>query len=158
MLARCSEITLRPAAATDDLYLRRIFSLSRPDLALLPPDVRDALIDMQYQAQRTGYAHSYPAAEHHVLVADVTDVGVLVLDRSDDAVRVVDITVDLPHRRRGVATAALREVIDGAGGRPVRLVVWSENVAARALYERLGFTATGAQTIEGYVAMERSAE
>jgi ribosomal protein S18 acetylase RimI-like enzyme len=158
VLTRCTTVALRAATAADEPYLRRLFATSRPDLAILPADVRDALIDLQYRAQRAEFSWRYPAAEYDVVVADGADAGLLVVDRGETAVRVVDLVVDERHRRRGIAAAALQRVIDEAGRLPVRLSVWSANPAALALYERLGFEPTGAPVTAGYVAMERSAD
>lgn len=155
VLTRCTTVALRAAAGSDEPYVRRLFAASRPDLAILPADVREPLVDLQYRAQRADFGWRYPAAEYAVLVADGADAGLLVLDRGEGALRVVDLVVDERHRRRGVATAALLRVIDEAGQLPVRLSVWSANAPARALYERLGFVPTGAPVTEGYVAMER---
>ena len=158
MLTRCTTVALRAATAADEPYLRALFATSRPDLAILPADVREALIDLQYRAQRGDFAWRYPAAEYDVLVADGVDAGLLVVDRGESAVRVVDLVVDERHRRRGIAAAALQQVIDGAGRLQVRTSVWSANTSALALYERLGFAPTGAPVTAGYLAMERSAD
>jgi ribosomal protein S18 acetylase RimI-like enzyme len=155
---RCSAVALRAASVKDDAYLRRIFAESRDDLAILPPDVRDTLIDLQYRAQRAQFAAGHPDAAYHILVADGVDAGVLMLDRGSDHVRIVDLTVERRHRRQGVAASALRGVLEEAGVRPVRLTVWAANAAARALYERLGFTETAAPVPSGYLAMERRAD
>src|SRR5277367_247311 len=43
------------------------------------------------------------------------------------------------HRRKGVATALVRAITTRLNG-PITLNVATENIAARSLYERLGFT------------------
>src|SRR3954470_3148392 len=157
MLTTVRMVTLRTASPQDGPYLRGLFAASRPDLAVLPADARDALIDMQYRAQRTEFAWRYPGADYHVLISDGAEVGLLILDRGEEAVRVVDLVVAEQHRRRGIAAGALRQVIAAAGRLPVRSNVWSADPIARALYERLGFGPTGAPVAAGYVAVERKA-
>jgi len=59
-----------------------------------------------------------------------------------------DIEIDLAHRRRGYAFAALRAVIGALrtdGALRLDLEVRGENAAARALYAKLGFRATNVQ-------------
>jgi ribosomal protein S18 acetylase RimI-like enzyme len=60
------------------------------------------------------------------------------------------LAVDPGHRRRGIATRLLREVIEEAeraGGRGVALDVVADNRAAIALYESLGFGMVERRTI-----------
>src|SRR3954447_13897372 len=151
---QCPNVTLRPATAQDRPYLRRLFAESCPQLAILPPDVQDVLVDMQYRARRAALSSRYPAAEYHVLVAEDGNAGLLVLDRGDGVVWVIDVPVDAGHRRRGIAAAALRQALDAAAPAPVRLNVGADNATSRALYERLGFEAMGASAAPGHLAME----
>jgi ribosomal protein S18 acetylase RimI-like enzyme len=45
--------------------------------------------------------------------------------------------------RRGLGSALVRRVLGSAGGRPTVVTTGRDNAPARALYERLGFRATG---------------
>jgi RimJ/RimL family protein N-acetyltransferase len=153
VLAQARQVTRRAAAPHDDPYLRALFADSRDDLMLLPPEVRDPLIDMQFEAQRRQIAAAHPDAVHEVLVADGGDVGRLVVAYSADAAHIVDITIARAHRRQGIASAVLHELLAAAGDRAVTLRVWSANGPARRLYEQVGFVPRG--TDAGYVAMER---
>jgi ribosomal protein S18 acetylase RimI-like enzyme len=152
----CSRITGRPAAASDDGYLRELFAQARDELLALPPGLRESLLDMQYRGQARQIAADYPGATREILLADGTDAGVLILDRDARRVHVIDITVARERRRQGIASAALRRVIDEAGERAVTLYVWSGNIVARSLYERLGFVVSvTSDTAEGHLSMER---
>ena len=146
-------VTRRPLGASEDGYRRRMFGESRDDLLILPEDVRGPLADMQYRGWCRQIAADHPAAAHEALVADGTDAGLLVLDQDAERVHVVDIVVTREQRRRGIGSSAMRLVIAEAGNRIVTLLVWSGNVAAWSLYERLGFVVT--TTIgEGHLRME----
>ena len=146
MAVATATITLRPAQPADEDLLRQMFAQSRPDLALLPPQLRDGLFEMQFRARQQHYAVTYPHARQAIIAVGDADVGQLVIDdtgRGDEArdVRVVDISVAAAHRGRGIGSHVLRAVIADANatGRAVRLAVWSANSDARRLYARLGF-------------------
>lgn len=148
-----SLVQTRPVHSGDDALQRRLFAESRDDLALLPVEVRGPLLDMQYAARRDQYAAAHPGADQVVLQCDGIDVGSMTVDRTEQEVRLVDVSVALPHRRRGIARAALQALLDEAAAqsRPVHLQVWSDHHVARGLYARLGFTAT--TTDAGYLTM-----
>ena len=73
-------------------------------------------------------------------------VGYLVVSRYVDAWHIMNVAVDPEHRRRGIATRlldALFAVTAGDSRRGYTLEVRVSNTTAIALYERLGFHATG---------------
>jgi ribosomal protein S18 acetylase RimI-like enzyme len=152
VLVQARQFSRRAVAPHDDPYLRALFADSRDDLLLLPPEVREPLIDMQFEAQRRQIAAAHPDAVHEVLVVDGADVGRLIVAQSADAAHIVDITIARASRRQGIATAVLQEVI-AVSNRAITLRVWSGNMPARRLYEQVGFVPR--HTDAGYVAMER---
>jgi ribosomal-protein-alanine N-acetyltransferase len=73
-------------------------------------------------------------------------VGYLIISRYVDAWHVMNVAVDPDYRRRGVATTMLDELFrltEGDGRRGYTLEVRVSNASAIALYERVGFHATG---------------
>jgi ribosomal protein S18 acetylase RimI-like enzyme len=148
----------RPAVSADQGLLQELLLDSRPELSFLEPQLRDQVVELQVRAQQREYAVAHPRATHEILVADGVDVGRLVLDEAPDSLRVVDLSVARDHRGRGIGSAVLREVIAeaDAGGRAVRLSVWSANSGARRLYESLGFAAEAVGSADGHVEMTRS--
>nr|WP_244633562.1 GNAT family N-acetyltransferase [Aeromicrobium sp. CFBP 8757] len=96
---------------------------------------------MQLRAQRAHHAVAHPDARHEILVAEGRDVGRIVVDVSAPETRIVDLVVAREHRRQGIATAALTDVLAEAGERsqPVGLSVWPTNHPALDLYTGLGF-------------------
>jgi ribosomal protein S18 acetylase RimI-like enzyme len=153
VLVQARQFSRRTVTPHDDPYLRALFADSRDDLLLLPPEVREPLIAMQFEAQRRQIAAAHPDAVHEVLVVDGADVGRLVVAQSADAAHIVDITIARASRRQGIATAVLHELIAAAGNHAVTIRVWSANIPARRLYEQVGFVPHG--TDAGYIAMER---
>ncbi|MCW2796403.1 GNAT family N-acetyltransferase [Nocardioides sp.] len=159
-MAECAEVLRRAAGPLDEDLLRALFADSRPDLAMLAPEVREVLLDLQFRAQRSQYAASHPLARHEILLVDGVAVGRLLVEDAHDVVRIVDVTVSRDHRCRGIGSAVLRQLSHEADetGRAVRLSVWSENRGARRLYESLGFVTVadaGART-GGYLEMQRA--
>ncbi|MCW2855302.1 MAG: hypothetical protein JWR52_917 [Marmoricola sp.] len=147
MIAAVSDVARRPATAADEPCLRALFAESRDDLALLPPDAREQLIDMQFVAQRAQQLVTHPHASNEILVVEGRDVGRLMLA----GCHVVDITVGREYRRRGIATAVLGQVISRNSPRATTLQVWSANEAACALYAGLGFEPSNDEM--GYITM-----
>jgi ribosomal-protein-alanine N-acetyltransferase len=70
--------------------------------------------------------------------------GYLICARYDQVWHLMNIAVDPPARRRGIATALLSEMIRRAGpDRQYTLEVRTSNAPAIALYERFGFRSAG---------------
>jgi ribosomal-protein-alanine N-acetyltransferase len=73
-------------------------------------------------------------------------VGYLIVSRYVDSWHIMNLAVDLPWRRRGVATRLLEELFARTEGRMERgftLEVRPSNKAAIKLYEKLGFRGRG---------------
>ncbi|MBA2614348.1 MAG: ribosomal protein S18-alanine N-acetyltransferase [Actinobacteria bacterium] len=82
---------------------------------------------------------AFDADEQHM-------VGYLIISRYVDAWHIMNVAVDPPLRRHGIATQLLEELFNLTEGDPRRgytLEVRVSNAHAIALYERLGFQATG---------------
>ena len=71
-------------------------------------------------------------------------VGYLICSRYADVWHLMNIAVDPPARRRGIATALLEQMIDRAGEEAsYTLEVGPSNPQAISLYERFGFRSAG---------------
>src|SRR5690606_15488144 len=72
-------------------------------------------------------------------------VGYCICSRYDTVWHIMNVSVDPDYRRRGIATALLRDVLDRAGGASQRytLEVRRSNTGAMELYRRLGFRPAG---------------
>ena len=139
-----TRVALRPATAEDREFLVALYATTRADLALLPPDQRDALVGMQFRAQDLHYRQVNPDADFDVVEVDGRRAGRLYVDRRADDVRIIDVCLLPEHRGAGIGGALIRAVQDEAvaTGRSVSLHVAAGNPAA-ALYERLGFRPVG---------------
>jgi ribosomal protein S18 acetylase RimI-like enzyme len=165
------KVVRRPVKPIDGEMLRALFAESRDDLAALPVDVRDVLLDLQYRAQHRSCLQNYPNARREILLLDDEPIGYLVLDDSDDSddsnnsdsggstIRVVEICVTTRERGHGVDVLVLEDLIASAAERPVRLSVRHADTTARGRFERLGFVSCAhAPGNEGYLEMEHPAQ
>lgn len=138
-----TEPYLRPAGPNDAELLFMIYASTREEeLAVVPWDasVKEAFLRMQFKAQDAHYRATYPNASFDLIVSGENVLGRLYVNRGKSAWRVVDIALLPEHRRGGIGTRLLTEILAeaGAAGRPVQIHVERFN-PARHLYERLGF-------------------
>ncbi len=140
-------VSLRPARPDDQEFLFRLYATARePEFAALGWDRAqlDALLRMQFSAQRRWYETAYASAEHCIVIFDDQPIGRIVVHRGADAATLVDISLLPEHRGRGIGGGLIRELMEQCGREriPLRLQVLKTNPAAR-LYMRSGFVTTG---------------
>jgi ribosomal protein S18 acetylase RimI-like enzyme len=136
-------VTLRPAVAADEPFLRELFvDARRAELLAAGLGEREAglLLDLQRRARDAHYLQAFPDAEYSVIEAEDAPVGRLVVDRRAGEMRVVDIALLSSCRGQGRGSRLLSALQAEAAseGRRVLLRVARGN-AARRFYERLGF-------------------
>ena len=138
-----SHLTLRPEASADEPLLYELYASTREDeLALTGWDApaRESFLRMQFNAQRAGYRAMFPAGEFTVVLAGDAPMGRLVVHRTSDEIRVVDLVIAPAQRNRGIGTALMKQLLDesDATNRPMRLHALR---GSRAFdwYQRLGF-------------------
>ncbi len=112
----------------------------------LPGPELQALLHMQFRAQRAGYAHDFADAVDRIVVADETGepLGRLLVAARRDAIHLVDIALLARARGQGIGTQLLCDLLEEGARRslPVRLQVRPGNPAFQ-LYTRLGFRLIG---------------
>jgi ribosomal protein S18 acetylase RimI-like enzyme len=142
---RCfAHLTARAPGPADAPFLAALYLATRPDLGALPvpQGVIEGIARHQQQLQLDDYARRYPAAQTWLVEEEGIPVARLVLDSSGDALRVIDLSVAVGARRHGIARTVLTALQGDCSqvGRAIALRVRRDNLAARTLYERLGFT------------------
>jgi len=135
-------LSLRPALPADEPFLYRLAYENFYEKLMAynwDPKVRDVLLKLQVEGQRSGYAAQFPHADHGIIVYDDRPVGRMILDRGPEVHHLVDIVVDAQHRSKGIGTFILRAVCTEAElmRKPLRLQVEVRS-RARDLYGRLG--------------------
>ena len=136
-------LTLRPARPEDDEFLRAVYASTRAaELAVVPwtEAQRAAFINMQYDAQQHDYRSRFPAAAHNVVLLAGRPVGRLLVARTAEEIRILDLTILPAQRNAGIGTTLLRDLQREAQAteRPASIYVESYNPSLR-LFERLGF-------------------
>jgi ribosomal protein S18 acetylase RimI-like enzyme len=130
----------RAPTSADEAFLDALYLDSRPDLGalLVPRSVIEGIARHQRAMQVEDYARRYAALETWLVTDGEVPVARIVLARSDGVLRVVDLSVAPAARRKGIAGGVLRALQDECVR--VTLRVRAGSLAARRLYDRLGFT------------------
>jgi ribosomal protein S18 acetylase RimI-like enzyme len=136
-------VWLRPATSADRAFLYRVYASSREDeMALVDWDEarKHAFLRMQFDAQNHHYHQNYATAKFQVILFDGEPVGRLYVDRWPSEIRIVDIAILAPHRRKGIGEHLLRQImVEGErADLPVSIHVEQFNPAIH-FYVRLGF-------------------
>lgn len=136
-------IALRAATAADRPLLARIYASTREDeLARAPwsAEQKQHFLSMQFEAQDQHYRAHYANPEFLLILERDVPVGRLYLCRGAHDVRVMDLALLPPFRRRGIGGAILARLRREAGARRQSLSIHVEKEnRARALYARHGF-------------------
>lgn len=143
LTAQMRQVTLRRARQDDLPLLRRVYASTRQEelAALAWNDAqREWFVTMQFDLQASAFAQAFPDAHHEVVLCAGQPVGRLMVDRTSDPIRLIDIALLPDYRNAGIGTELLRRLLDEAtaAGKPVVLHVARSNPAG-ALYRRLGF-------------------
>jgi ribosomal protein S18 acetylase RimI-like enzyme len=137
------KITLRRVQPADDRFIFEVYSSSRePEMALVPwtDGQREAFLRMQCAAQLSHYQKHNPDAQHSIILVDGSPVGRVYINRSENEIEILDITVLTAHRGRGTGSYILRllQVESREVDKPLNIYVESFNPSL-GLFERLGF-------------------
>ena len=136
-------ITLRRVAPEEAAFWKEVFfDAVRAHFSVLnlAPFQLDALLEMQYAAQRADYEKNYPQADNDVILYDGAPVGRVILSTERGDLHLIDIAVLSRCRNLGVGTEILKWLFRQSRQTkmPVKFTVERNNRAFR-LYERLGF-------------------
>jgi len=137
-------ITLRPIVDADMAFLRMLYAQTRvAELASVPWPVefKQKFLDDQFDLQHRHYVSFFGAAEFLLIEREGESIGRLYLLRKVLEFLIVDITLIEAIRNQGIGGLLIKRAQMEAGslGRGMVLHVDRRNIAARRLYERLGF-------------------
>jgi len=141
------EYRLLPLTEQDEPFLKELyFEIRKPEFLPLglPEPALAQLLEMQYRAQKSGYAQQFPNLESLVVWVGPYRVGRMLVSAEAGAIHLVDIALLEAFRGNGIGGKMIESLTRRAleGGIPLRLSVRQENRAMK-LYTRLGFVRCG---------------
>ena len=133
----------RAPTPADEVFLEALYLDSRPDLGALPVprSVIEGIARHQRAMQVEDYGRRFTAPETWLVTDGEDPIARIVLAESNGVLRVVDLSVAPAARRKGVARCVLRALQEESDRLALR--VRTDNLAARRLYEALGFELVG---------------
>jgi ribosomal protein S18 acetylase RimI-like enzyme len=142
-------VTLRAAMADDLPFARGLYLDNMREVS------ERAGFAWDEARQATGFDARFVVGEVSVVVRDGEDIGWLQVAERESDLFLKQLFVLPRHRRQGIGTGLLRELIERAqrGRKAVTLGVVKGN-PARSLYERHGFHVTGEDAHKVYMALE----
>ena len=100
-----STLSLRPIQPGDEPFLYRLYASTRAEeMALVDwsDEQKRAFLRMQFDAQHRFYIERFSSARFDVIELDGSPIGRLYLDRRDNEIRVIDISLLPEHRGKGI--------------------------------------------------------
>src|SRR5580698_66661 len=135
MPASFKTIAVRPEEPQDEAFLFELYASTRReelDAWGLSAETRKAILAMQFKAGQN-YRISFPDAEFQIVLLDQVNAGRLIINRSSEELRVVDIALLPEYRNAGAGSALLQRIFGEAAAsqKPLRLSVVKGNRAER---------------------------
>jgi ribosomal protein S18 acetylase RimI-like enzyme len=142
------EVDVRPILPGDLDFLRCVYASSREDEMAKAThwsnEQKAEFLNGQFELQHRHYVEHYPGASLNVITMDGRDVGRLYVDRWDEEIRLMEITLLPEFRVRGIGQGLIRGLLDEAKRTNKLLSCYvEESNPAMRLYERLGFMEAG---------------
>ena len=150
-------VTTRPVQLPEDTELLLAIYRSTRDSEMADfgwtEDEVDRFVTFQFDAQSRYYADYFPEAEHSVVVVDGTPAGRLLVERSGNAVHIVDISLLPSFRRCGVGAELVHGLLEEAKADRVPVTCHVEpGNDARLFWKRMGFVERSGP--DAYIALE----
>jgi ribosomal protein S18 acetylase RimI-like enzyme len=142
----------RRANNADEGFLLNLYAQERAAelmLAGLDATQRQMFVQMQFGARQASYAANYPTAMQEIICAeDGMPAGGILVERTADGMRLIDIAVINGKRGQGLGTEVIRALQQECDtrGLTLKLQVLKGNTAEK-LYRRLGFEVAGEDSL-----------
>lgn len=151
-------IILTPVNESDDELIEQIYFHTRNEEFAATGWSDEQLrpfLKMQCDFQRQSYNMQFPNAEFSMILFEDRKVGRLIVDRSEDEIRLVDIAILPEFRSLGIGSQIIGDLFIEAekSNKPLGLQVEKNNQKAFHLYRKLGFEIVGGDDI--YISMEK---
>jgi GNAT superfamily N-acetyltransferase len=137
-------LNLRPVQPEDEAFLFQLYASTRAaEIAAWSWDAaqQELFLKLQFKAQQQSYRVQFPESIHQIISLQGQPVGRMIVNRTENEIRLVDIALLPPNRNSGIGTQLIQNLRAEAkvSGKPVRLQVLAGSPAL-ALYLRLGFS------------------
>jgi ribosomal protein S18 acetylase RimI-like enzyme len=138
-------VTIRPVQSSDESFLRRVYASSRAEeLAQTgwSEEEKQSFLQLQFTAQWQDYSNRFPDAEQSIVLYEGNPTGRIWVNRSNEEIRLLDITLLPEFRNSGIGAVLLQRLQDEARALviPLRHAVYKDNLIAIHFYQNLGFT------------------
>lgn len=142
-MERNAAYTFRPVRDEDEALLLEIYSSTRADeMDLVPWSAaqKQAFLQMQFDAQQKHYLAYFPNASHDLILVDDQPIGRVYVDRRENEIRILDLTLLPEARGHGLGTLILQEMMKEAAETDKALSIYVESFNhSLGLFQRLGF-------------------
>jgi RimJ/RimL family protein N-acetyltransferase len=140
------EFTLRVAKIEDQAFSEALFCSTREYLYLMPipkPQV-DVLLKQQFVLQQSSYSQRFPDAVNFIVEFNDEPIGKITLNKSNGELHIIDMVLAQKVRNKGHGTRMLSaiQLLAKKQKYQLKLAVDQQNIRAKKLYLRLGFTIT----------------
>ena len=136
-------VTRRLVQACDEAFLFDLYTSTRAqELEVLPwdEDQRRSFLKMQFFAQNQDYQRRFPEGVHELLICGRLPAGRLYVARSEEEIRILDISLMPEYRNHGIGGALIRELLNEASQTklPLRIYLERDN-SYRKVFDQFGF-------------------
>ena len=144
-----TELSLRKAGANDSEF---VFTVKKAAYR----EYVEQVWGWEDDYQRERHNREFDSHDFHIIQFRGTDVGFFITSSTSGTLKVNQIFILPEYQGRGIGSACMTHIIDNANleQRSVVLQVLKVNTRGIALYQRLGFTIVGEDSI--YFQMEKS--
>jgi ribosomal protein S18 acetylase RimI-like enzyme len=134
---------LSPIDNFDEPFLLTVYTSTRSkEMAVVSwsEEQKSAFLEMQFQAQHNYYLSRYPNASYSIINLEEQPIGRLYIERQEDKIKILDITVLPEYRNQGVGTKLIAEILQEGeqAEKPVQIYIENYNQSSN-LFSRLGF-------------------
>lgn len=154
-----SLLTLRPKLESDTSFLIALYETSREEemqfIEWHNEDDRKAFFQMQFNAQKLHFDTNYENLDYDIIQYNNTDIGRLILYRTEENLHCVDIIIAPEYRKKGIGTVVMQRIEKELDEKNITSTLYFEKTKPylEGIYGKYGFVPI--QDIGTHVFMER---
>ncbi|MBL7974339.1 MAG: GNAT family N-acetyltransferase [Candidatus Kapabacteria bacterium] len=154
-----SHLSLRPRKDTDTDFLKLLYETSRDEefqyVEWVNSEERTKFFNQQFEAQQLHFLNNYDNLNYDIVVLHSTDIGRLVLHRTDSHVHCVDVIILPEYRKQGIGHYIMTQITNELDQKNITSSLYFEKTKPylEKLYSSYGFVTT--KDIGTHIYMER---